>query len=1030
MPRSTLLPIMLVCLAAIAFVSPGKAQTTLLFQDFDGDWSTLNPPAGWRIGFSGDTSTNDWHRRDSSSEPWTDNNTPYAAMLNTPQELGADSLITPVINCEDYNVVVVRCSTRVHTYLASRFARLLGSVDGGPFDHRIASYEGGVNFTGLQTFDISSWAKNQPEVRLLWRFNGDNATMNYWCVDNVTVTGDNSTSDVGIDTIFAPIDTVDSGAVVIPEALVKNFAQTPVTDTFRVEMRIGTGYRDTTTWVRETIPPGSSLRLSYPTWTALPRGRLPVSSETFLYGDINQENNAKLNNVFVEVRDVGVLSIVSPADTVDSAVVINPEVEVRNFGNADADSFRVHFTVGSKTYLPEPVTELPIGEVQAVTFAEWYPDTSGVVMARCSVYWYDDINPRNDTFSKRFFVKGTGLRNIGAVRILVPSGAVRESILVAPKGLAVNQGSLAETFEAYFEIRDSLNAVVYEASSSLTLPAGQADTASFAEWNPAPEGNYTAKFYVVLEGDQDPSNDTVTTSFQVLGEIHDVSCEEVLSPAGRVKEDQTVRPSAEVMNRGDFTESFTTLFSIYRGASRRYTDSTRIEELAAGSTQVLNFGDWTATEAGQYYARCSTMLVGDENLSNNLKVVSFVVEQDTWIPGWEELTQYPSGVKGIGKGAGLAYMAGVDAEYVYGTRGYKLNDFYRYNIATEQWEQMAPVPGGERPLYTGGCLDGDRYRYVYCVRGNRTVDFLRYDCAGDSWSRKKDIPLGPDDREVKKGSDLEPVWIRDTLYMYLLKGDKLEFYRYNTVTDEWEARTSVPLGIKGKVYRGSFIVWDGDNTIYFFKAKYNETWAYNVSGDFWIEQQLLGMPFVGMMGRKKKMKDGAAGCWYEGKIICMKGGNTQECWEFDPEANTWFERDTIPAYGSTGRKKRVKYGGDMQTPGNGRFYVTKGNKTLEFWRYNYARGTGIRSRGLPESRPMEPGRMTVMPNPARGRVNLALPGIGAAVISVYDIHGARLGTTTTATGRASLDLQGLSPGVYFVHADYGSGTETTKLIVE
>ncbi len=400
--RIRLLPAILA--GAILCPAVLSAQTTLLYENFNGDWSTINPPPGWVIEFDGDTSTNDWHRRDSGSAPWTDNYTPYAALSDSPPEQGEDLLISPAIDCEDYNYVVLRCSTLVRTSPGPHYSKLLGSVDSGPFDHLICSYQA-VNFKRYQTFDISSWAAGEPEVRLCWHFNGYNELISYWCVDNVSVIGDTSSSDIGVDSIFAPRDTVDSGTVVIPEVRVENFAETPVTDSFRVEMRIGVFYRDTT-WVTETIPPGSTVQVSFQERTAAPRGWHPVSAETFLFGDINPENNVKLGNVFVEVRDVGVLSIVSPSDTVDSAAVIQPQVEIKNFGNVGADSFRVHFRIGSRAYAPKLVTGLGSGATQTVRFGDWYADTVGVVMVRCSTYWYDDINPRNDTLSKRVFVRG------------------------------------------------------------------------------------------------------------------------------------------------------------------------------------------------------------------------------------------------------------------------------------------------------------------------------------------------------------------------------------------------------------------------------------------------------------------------------------------------------------------------------------------------------------------------------------------------------------------------------------------------
>ncbi|MEO0073997.1 MAG: hypothetical protein ABIK43_04995 [candidate division WOR-3 bacterium] len=51
-------------------------QNVLLHENFDGEWSTLNPPPGWRIYFDveGDTSFNDWHRAPGPSgrDRWPD----------------------------------------------------------------------------------------------------------------------------------------------------------------------------------------------------------------------------------------------------------------------------------------------------------------------------------------------------------------------------------------------------------------------------------------------------------------------------------------------------------------------------------------------------------------------------------------------------------------------------------------------------------------------------------------------------------------------------------------------------------------------------------------------------------------------------------------------------------------------------------------------------------------------------------------------------------------------------------------------
>ncbi|UCG41931.1 MAG: hypothetical protein JSU73_08555, partial [candidate division WOR-3 bacterium] len=244
-----------------------SAQTTLLYEDFNGEWSTINPPPGWTIAFDGDTSTNDWHRRDSGSVPWIDNLTPYAALSDSPPEQGEDLLISPAIDCEDYNVVVLRCSTKVYTGIGPFTARLIGSVGGGPFDQVICSYQG-VNLLQYQIFDISSWAGGESEVRLCWRFIGSNALISYWCVDNVSVIADSSDWRLGFDSLISwPPDTVDSGSVWPMAVLVRNFGARPFVGTFALELDIGAGYRDTV-FVTDTLEPGQGVRVDFDPWTA------------------------------------------------------------------------------------------------------------------------------------------------------------------------------------------------------------------------------------------------------------------------------------------------------------------------------------------------------------------------------------------------------------------------------------------------------------------------------------------------------------------------------------------------------------------------------------------------------------------------------------------------------------------------------------------------------------------------------------------------------------------------------------------
>ena len=153
---------------------------------------------------------------------------------------------------------------------------------------------------------------------------------------------------------------------------------------------------------------------------------------------------------------------------------------------------------------------------------------------------------------------------------------------------------------------------------------------------------------------------------------------------------------------------------------------------------------------------------------------------------------------------------------------------------------------------------------------------------------------------------------------------------------------------------------------------------------------------------------------------------------FEPDQDSWTEIDSMPSYGSTGSKKRVKDGGDIVSDLNGSFYALKGNKTLEFWKYCYAPGAGIRSE-----KPREPAavltgsRFTVQPNPARSRVRLTLPRAPSVVVRIFDAGGKLLRSEEVIGRNAlALDINGLSPGVYFVRADHAFGRETAKLVIE
>jgi hypothetical protein len=280
----------------------------------------------------------------------------------------------------------------------------------------------------------------------------------------------------------------------------------------------------------------------------------------------------------------------------------------------------------------------------------------------------------------------------------------------------------------------------------------------------------------------------------------------------------------------------------------------------------------------------------------------------------------------------------------------------------------------------------------------------------------------------------------DTGYAYLLKGYKQDFFRFNTVSGVWD--TSLPMAPAGgnpKWDKGSWVVYDGTQYIYAHKAKYHELWQFDVATHTWGTAAMVGMPMVGMMGKTKKSKDGGSGAYYAGGLYALKGGNTQEFWKLTLPG-TWTELETMPAFGSTGKKKRVKAGGDIVSYGAGVFFALKGNKTLEMWRY--VEGTaaqlprpdrsGIAGGVVAGQRP----GFTVAPNPLSGgevTLSYSLPQAGAASVRVFDVTGRTVltqGFSAGRTGTRLLDLGALSAGVYLVKLEASGYAASHKLVVE
>jgi hypothetical protein len=180
------------------------------------------------------------------------------------------------------------------------------------------------------------------------------------------------------------------------------------------------------------------------------------------------------------------------------------------------------------------------------------------------------------------------------------------------------------------------------------------------------------------------------------------------------------------------------------------------------------------------------------------------------------------------------------------------------------------------------------------------------------------------------------------------------------------------------------------------------------------------LPYVGALARTKKSKDGGCAAWHVSRLYALKGGNTQEVWCFNPGENVWRERETIPSFGSTARRQKVKSGADIVGVGVAgapwALAVLKGGKTLELWRYQAF--SALDDGGSAHAPPSAERAFAATDSPRRAMVT-RLDGPLA--------RGPTAGRVFEATGRAVGDADHLRAGVYMVLT--GSGSPARKFVV-
>jgi hypothetical protein len=332
--------------------------------------------------------------------------------------------------------------------------------------------------------------------------------------------------NVGTMFITAPVDTINEGTVVTPQARVKNFGA--YTESFTIRFKIGNDYNNTKTI--SNFASNAETTLSFPTWNAI-RCNYLVSCSTECEGDQLPEDDKVSHLITVEYSDIELVSILVPRDTLTNCNDYVPAVIVKNNGVHTYPalcSVRVRIlrypvqmtsfcNVGPATQavlLCEQwiVTTLAMGEIDTLFYPTFHPYWSDIYwnatptrhLVQAEIKTSEDLNRQNNNAENQFIVKArandlqmswTGLlnKNMPVHYETIPTMTYNLASVVSNSSF----GPTARFRVRINVIREIDNVVVYSRYLDRTLNAMSYACIAFSTgWTPTTQGWYKVKSWI------------------------------------------------------------------------------------------------------------------------------------------------------------------------------------------------------------------------------------------------------------------------------------------------------------------------------------------------------------------------------------------------------------------------------------------------------------------------------------------------------------------------------------------------------
>lgn len=251
-------------------------------EEFD---SGVFPPDGWTV--VGDEVDN-WYQ---SETDYAGGDIPEASFTWDPLFIGTSRLITPEINSEGLESILLIFKHYLHDYAGGYSLSVESTSDGGNTWNELWLVVAAGDI-GPETIIIpfSNPDVGSENLQIAFTFEGDNYNIWNWYIDDIYLL-DAPDWDVAAGDISGIPEVNPIGAELTTKVIVNNYSIEPVS--FDVTLTINDGVSNvfTSTLTVNDAPLIEDIEVTFDTWTAEVVGEFTATVETFLSNDQNPEND-------------------------------------------------------------------------------------------------------------------------------------------------------------------------------------------------------------------------------------------------------------------------------------------------------------------------------------------------------------------------------------------------------------------------------------------------------------------------------------------------------------------------------------------------------------------------------------------------------------------------------------------------------------------------------------------------------------------------------------------------------------------